>query len=153
MVYADAKKLCWNSVLDVMTQGHNLKIAHFWNSMKESLLVAVQVVKEDFGWRVKILPGCKISNKTGLPLTMSIATQNFSGNLSGERIFDTTDSPVLRVMPEENYEAGDQGEYVSVHLKKGKTGIETALSALRIWLGRGNGWSNAIKLYACEPQV
>ena len=156
----------WISIVDIMTQGVASKRVHDHYGL--TALITVQVLKAKHGWTVTMLPGCKLVNRTSAQLNISVThlprniafTSNTGPQQSSqdeERRRATSDpardSEMSESMSLGPTRTGSGLHYCSVYSATQQGGSSSAMSMLRVWLGRGNGWSNPLSLSSDIPQV
>ena len=151
------------SVFDAMSQGASLREAEFDNG--QLALITVHCFQHKLGWKVVFLPGCSITNHSDTPLTVSTVTprpREASGDLASPRLtssprtasenawdLHTKEQQVMQISPDD----GHSRQYLPVLKLNRAARTPLSVSTLRVWLGRGNGWSIPFILYSTQTQV
>ena len=171
----------WSHAVDVMAAGMSIQVIRVGGDC--GAVVAVCVYKEDTNWRTLIVPACTLINRGSQPLQIALQSPrvvSLDSWLSHPQ--PATHLPPPTAAPR-TPQSGQSSRLPQSALQKGQTlpshtemlqlqplGTEAAavrvlpfvrqqgaamvsLSTVRVWLGRGNGWSHPIPLHAASDQV
>ena len=172
----DEGELQSTCLVDAMTSG----TASNWIGIVNGNRMALtsECISTEFGWKLMLLPGCKLVNKTSVSLMLTIlhpvSTESIGKSVSQSLNSQHSNASHQQEYPGQrasgaakSHENGNiseaislesEAEYVPVYgignsERSGKLARGLKCSSICIWLGKGNGWSNPLPLHSIQRQV